>query len=232
MNKKLYGLMNWAGIEEIVYSESDNPHELLGPHKSGRQTVVQAYFPGAEAASIVFEKDGETVEMELADEEGFFAAFVSGRENALPAYHYLVRGKDGNEYVRGEAYRFAPQITQKDTEKFKNGIHYTVYEKLGAHPMILEGVEGVHFAVWAPSVMRASVVGDFNNWDGRTHQMRRLWDSGIFEIFIPDAKPGDNYKFELKLKGGLTYLKADPYGNAAQLRPDIWTPLRGKMGIL
>ncbi len=220
MNKKLYGLMNWAGIEEIVYSESDNPHELLGPHKSGRQTVVQAYFPGAEAASIVFEKDGETVEMELADEEGFFAAFVSGRENALPAYHYLVRGKDGNEYVRGEAYRFAPQITQKDTEKFKNGIHYTVYEKLGAHPMVIDGISGTYFAVWAPNVLRASVVGDFNNWDGRAHQMRRLWDSGIFELFLPDAKPGDNYKFELKLKGGLTYLKADPYGNAAQKRPE------------
>ncbi len=220
MNKKLYGLMNWRGIEEIVYSESDNPHDLLGPHKSGRQTVVQAYFPGAEAASIVFEKGGETVEMELEDEDGYFAAFVSGRENPLPAYHYQVRGKDGNEYVRGEAYRFAPQITRKDTEKFKNGIHYTVYEKLGAHPMVIDGISGTYFAVWAPNVMRASVVGDFNNWDGRAHQMRRLWDSGIFELFLPDAKPGDNYKFELKLKGGRTYLKADPYGNAAQKRPE------------
>ncbi|MCI9438450.1 MAG: 1,4-alpha-glucan branching protein GlgB [Lachnospiraceae bacterium] len=220
MNKKLYGLMNWRGIEEIVYSESDNPHELLGPHKSGRQTVVQAYFPGAEAASIVFEEEGGTVEMEMADEDGFFAAFVSGKESSLPAYHYQVRGRDGKEYTRGEAYRFAPQITRKDTEKFKNGIHYTVYEKLGAHPMVIDGISGTYFAVWAPNVMRASVVGDFNSWDGRAHQMRRLWDSGIFELFIPDVKPGDIYKFELKLKGGLTYLKADPYGNAAQKRPE------------
>ncbi len=220
MNKKLYGLMNWRGIEEIVYSESDNPHELLGPHKSGRQTVVQAYFPGAEAASIVFEEEGGTVEMEMADEDGFFAAFVSGKEGSLPAYHYQVRGRDGKEYTRGEAYRFAPQITRKDTEKFKNGIHYTVYEKLGAHPMVIDGISGTYFAVWAPNVMRASVVGDFNSWDGRAHQMRRLWDSGIFELFIPDVKPGDIYKFELKLKGGLTYLKADPYGNAAQKRPE------------
>ncbi len=220
MNKKLYGLMNWRGIEEIVYSESDNPHELLGPHKSGRQTVVQAYFPGAEAASIVFEEEGGTVEMEMADEDGFFAAFVSGKESSLPAYHYQVRGRDGKEYTRGEAYRFAPQITRKDTEKFKNGIHYTVYEKLGAHPMVIDGISGTYFAVWAPNVMRASVVGDFNSWDGRAHPMRRLWDSGIFELFIPDVKPGDIYKFELKLKGGLTYLKADPYGNAAQKRPE------------
>ena len=146
MNKKLYGLMNWRGIEEIVYSESDNPHELLGPHKSGRQTVVQAYFPGAEAASIVFEEEGGTVEMEMADEDGFFAAFVSGKESSLPAYHYQVRGRDGKEYTRGEAYRFAPQITRKDTEKFKNGIHYTVYEKLGAHPMVIDGISGTYFA--------------------------------------------------------------------------------------
>ena len=84
----------------------------------------------------------------------------------------------------------------------------------------MDGEEGTLFAVWAPNALRVSVVGDFNQWDGRIHQMRRLWDSGIFELFIPDAKCGDNYKFELKIKGGMTYLKADPYGNASQLRPD------------
>ena len=141
---------------------------------------------------------------------------MQGRENQLPIYHYAVKGKDGEERVCGEAYRFDSQITLKDTEKFKNGIHYTVYEKLGAHPMTI----GAIIAVWAPNAMRISVVGDFNGWDGRVHQMRRLWDSGIFELFLPDAKAGDNYKFELKLKGGLTYLKSDPYGNAAQLRPE------------
>ncbi len=110
-------------------------------------------------------------------------------------------------------------ITPEDEEAFAHGVHYTIYEKLGAHPMTLSGEEGVYFAVWAPGAVRVSTVGDFNHWDGRMHQMRRL-PSGIFEIFIPDAKIGDNYKYELKLKGGLTYLKADPYGNAAQLRPE------------
>ncbi|RAZ93480.1 hypothetical protein DK853_40065, partial [Klebsiella oxytoca] len=80
----------------------------------------------------------------------------------------------------------------QDTEKFRNGIHYTVYEKLGAHPMALDGVQGTYFAVWAPGALRVSVVGDFNSWDGRVHQMRRLWDSGIFELFVPGAGPGDN----------------------------------------
>lgn len=236
MDKKLYGLMNWPKIEEIIYSECDNPHELLGPHKSGKQTLVQAYFPGAVEADIVFDvsekeegqhsmeeklmEETQTVRMQLADEDGFFAALLPQKRRDLPPYHYVVKDREGNLRARGEAYRFEPLITSDDTEKFKNGIHYTIYEKLGAHPMVIDGIKGVYFAVWAPNVMRASVVGDFNGWDGRLHQMRRLWDSGIFEIFIPDAKVGDNYKFELKVKGGLTYLKADPYGSAAQLRPE------------
>ena len=219
MNNRLYKMMNWPKIEEIIYSECDDPHTLLGPHKTGKQYLIQAYFPGAKKAELVFEGMEETIPMELADEDGYFAALVPGSDK-LPIYHYIVEDADGNRYVRQEAYRFEPQITKQDTEKFKNGIHYTIYEKLGAHPCVIDGVEGVCFAVWAPAAMRVSVAGDFNGWDGRVHQMRRLWDSGIFELFIPDAAVGDNYKFELKLKGGMTYLKADPYGNAAQLRPE------------
>ncbi|MCM1065727.1 MAG: 1,4-alpha-glucan branching protein GlgB [Eubacterium sp.] len=218
MTNKIYKQMNWAGIEEIIYSESDDPHALLGPHKSGTQTLIQAYFPGAVKVSVILEKTGRAVPMEAADEGGYFAILIP--EKNLKDYHYLVTDNAGMETVHGDPYRFAPQITRNDMDKFCNGIHYTIYEKLGAHPMELDGVKGVYFAVWAPNVLRASVVGDFNNWDGRTNQMRRLEDSGIFEIFLPDAKVGDNYKFEFKLKSGLTYLKADPYGNAAQLRPD------------
>lgn len=86
--------------------------------------------------------------------------------------------------------------------------------------MTVNGVEGVLFAVWAPNAMRVSVVGDFNLWDGRRLPMRRLWDSGIFELFVPGLAAGQLYKYEIKAKGGLTFLKADPYANAAQLRPD------------
>ena len=88
MTNKLYRQMNWPKIEDIIYSESDNPHELLGPHKCGAQTLVQAYFPQAKEAEIVFEKSGETVEMALADEDGYFAAFLPGTEQ--PVYHYKV----------------------------------------------------------------------------------------------------------------------------------------------
>ena len=82
-------------------------------------------------------------------------------------------------------------------------------------------VQGTHFAVWAPNAVRVSVVGDFNHWDGRMHQMSRNAESGVFEIFVPDVKPGECYKYEIKAKGGLTYLKADPYAFGQQLRPEI-----------
>ncbi|MBQ6888992.1 MAG: 1,4-alpha-glucan branching protein GlgB [Lachnospiraceae bacterium] len=218
MDKKLYKLMNWPAIEEIVFSESDNPHTLLGAHTAGNNTVVQTFQPGAEKVTLILKESGQKLKMDMADEEGYFAALVPGKK--IGNYIYEVTDKEGNVKQVGDAYRFEPQITRQDTERFQAGIHYTVYEKLGAHPMTIDGTEGVSFAVWAPNALRVSTVGDFNGWDGRTHQMRRLWDSGIFEIFIPGVKPGDNYKFEIKVKGGLTYLKADPYAFRQQLRPE------------
>ncbi len=232
MNNRLYKLMNWPKIEEIIYSECDAPHELLGPHKAGSQTLVQAFFPGAKEAAIVMEGTEEPIRMERADEDGYFAVLLPMPVKEVPVYHYVVTDGEGVSTDRGEAYRYEPLITKQDTEKFRNGIHYTVYEKLGAHPMALDGVQGTYFAVWAPGALRVSVVGDFNSWDGRVHQMRRLWDSGIFELFVPGAGPGDNYKFELKLRDGLTYLKADPYCNAAQLRPDTASVITDLYGFM
>lgn len=218
MDSKLYKLMYWPTIEEIIYSESDNPHALLGPHKAGNSTLVQCFFPGAVRVTLTLVDTEQSYEMEMADQDGYFAVLIP--EKKVGAYYYIAYREDGSKAIYKDAYRHEPVITKEDTERFNAGIHYTIYEKLGAHPYVLDGEAGTLFAVWAPNAVRVSVVGDFNRWDGRIHQMRRLWDSGIFELFIPDAKAGDNYKFELKVKGGLTYLKADPYGNAAQLRPD------------
>ena len=221
MTKKLYKMMNWADIEAIVYSEEDNPHRLLGPQKKGANLLFQFFYPGASKAWIVIGKNKYA--MEMADEEGYFAQLVPRADlipqTDIPEYHYEV--KCGSSRVKAvlDPYRFAPQITKKDTERFNGGIHDEIYDILGAHPRTLDGVRGVYFAVWAPNAMRVSVVGDFNEWDGRFHQMRRLWDSGIFEIFVPCANVGDNYKFEIKTKSGKVFLKADPYARASQLRP-------------
>ena len=217
MTKKLYKMMNWPVIEEIIYSESQDPHATLGPHVQGNGTLIQAFFPGAQKVTLQLTKDMAEKEMELADDDGFFAVWLPVKN--VGAYRYIVSYENGSVETMQDAYRHECLITAEDEEKFAMGVHYTVYEKLGAHPLNLDGEDGVYFAVWAPNALRVSTVGDFNHWDGRVHQMRKL-PSGIFEIFIPGVKAGDNYKYEIKLKTGLTYLKADPYGNAAQLRPE------------
>lgn len=217
MDNKLYELMNWPKIEAIIYSEEENPHEILGAHVTENGVVIQTYQPAAEKVFVVLEKNGNKVEMELADEEGYFAVLLPGK--SIPAYTYLLTDKEGNEWQEGDPYIYAPQITEQDAKKFNSGIHYEIYEKLGAHPMKIKGTEGVYFAVWAPNAVRVSVVGNFNQWDGRRHQMRKLQSCGIFELFIPRMKTGEIYKYEIRVKGGLLVLKSDPYANAAELRP-------------
>lgn len=217
MNEKLYDMMDWAAIEAVVYSEEDNPHSLLGPHSTEEGILIQTFIPTAVSVSVVLDKTKDKYPMELEDEAGFFAALLPGK--SIPEYTYEVTFDNGLTEEFKDPYCFKPQISEKDTKKFNSGICYDIYEKLGAHPVEIDGVKGVSFAVWAPNAMRVSVVGDFNLWDGRRHQMRRLWDSGIFELFIPGIEKGQLYKYEIKAKGGLTFLKADPYANAAELRP-------------
>ena len=217
MNNKLYKLMNWPVIEEVIYSETSNPHALLGPHPQQSGCLVQMFYPGAKEVILQFQDSMKEIPMEMADEDGFFAVLLPNKKTGV--YRYIIKFEDGNTLTVGDPYRHKSLITSKDEQLFADGIHYTIYDKMGAHPMTLDGDKGTYFAVWAPNAMRVSVVGDFNGWDGRIHQMRKL-STGIFEIFIPDAKVGQNYKFEIKLKSGLTYLKSDPYAFLAQLRPE------------
>lgn len=224
MNKKLYDLMDWAGIEAVIYSEENNPHGILGPHGVKGGTLIQAFWPKAKNMSLKMKGSNEIYPMELVDEEGFYAVLI--KEKYPFSYSYVIELENGDMEERIDPYMFKPFITEKDTIKFNSGIHYTAYDILGAHPMELEGVQGVHFAVWAPAAVRISVVGDFNNWDGRVHQMKKLWSSGIFEVFIPGIGEGELYKFELKLRTGLTYLKSDPYAFGAELRPDTASVVR------
>ena len=103
-------------------------------------------------------------------------------------------------------------LSDFDLYLFGEGNHTRIYDKLGAHPLDVGGTMGVHFSVWAPNALRVSVVGDFNIWDGRVHPMRSLGASGVWEIFIPAAKLGDRYKFELRTRTGDVVLKIDPFG--------------------
>ncbi|MDO4294982.1 MAG: 1,4-alpha-glucan branching protein GlgB [bacterium] len=220
MDRQLYEMMDWAGIEELIYSEASRPHELLGAHATEQGVLVQAFIPTAEKIEVKLTSNGKCYPMEMADEEGFFAVLIP-RKTVVP-YTLLVTYDNGVLEEIHDPYAYAPQITEEDLKKFEAGIHYQIYEKMGAHPMRIGDVSGVYFAVWAPCAMRVSVVGDFNLWDGRRHQMRRLGDGerGIFELFIPGLKVGDIYKYEIKFRNGDPALKSDPYANYAELRPN------------
>jgi 1,4-alpha-glucan branching enzyme len=218
MDKTLYGLMDWAGIEEIVYSEAADPHGLLGPHITDEGLLIQVFIPTAVKIAVKMTADSREFPMELADEAGFYAVLIP--QKVITGYTLLVTYDNGTEEEITDPYSFEPLYTDSDLKKFEAGIHYTIYEKLGAHPMTVQGTEGVYFSVWAPCAMRVSVVGDFNLWDGRRHQMRKLGDSGIFELFIPGLTTGLIYKYEIKHRNSNPQLKSDPYSNFCELRPN------------
>ncbi len=217
MYKTLYDMMDWAGIEELVYSEAANPHEMLGPHVTEQGLLIQTFIPTADAVTVKVKSNGREYPMELMDDPGFFAVLLPRK--TVTDYTLLISYDNGVSEEISDPYAYGSQFEEGDLKKFEAGIYYDVYEKMGAHKMEIKGVSGVYFAVWAPCAMRVSVVGDFNMWDGRRHQMRRLGDSGVFELFIPGLSVGTIYKYEVKAKNGDSMLKADPYGNYAELRP-------------
>lgn len=220
MDKKLYDLLDWAVIEELIYSESSDPHRVLGPHMTENGFLIQTLMPTAKSVTVKL-ADGSQYPMENVDPDGEYQGFYAALlpKKASKGYTYQVTYENDATEELEDPYAFKPQLSDNDLKKFEAGIHYNIYDKMGAHLMKIGSTEGVYFAVWAPCAMRVSVVGDFNLWDGRRHQMRRLGDSGIFEIFIPGLKEGTIYKYEVKTRKGEPMLKADPYGNYSELRP-------------
>lgn len=217
MSDKLYEYMDWPEIEAVVYSEESEPRKILGPRVTEDGILIQSFLPNAVKANIIVTKTKETYEMVREDEAGYFAILIPEKE--IPKYKIEIEDEEGKKSSFYDPYAFPKQISVNEEQQFCAGISYEIYNKLGAHVMTINGIKGVYFAVWAPNAMRVSVVGDFNHWDGRAHQMNRLAVSGIFELFIPGVKPGALYKYEVKAKGSLVYLKADPYANEAELRP-------------
>jgi len=215
MNQKLYDMMDWARIEGLVYSEESNPHEFLGATVTEKGVLIQAYIPTAVSVSVKAGK--EVIKMEMEEESGFFAALLPGE--TVPDYTFEIEYDNGVKESMRDPYNYEPQIPEKVLKKFAAGISYDIYEYLGAHEKTVNGQKGVYFAVWAPNAVRVSLVGDFDLWDGRRLPMRRLDQYGIFELFLPGAEAGLLYKYEVKAKHGLTYLKADPYANASEKVP-------------
>ena len=127
--------------------------------------------------------------------------------------------EDAKAKIASETMGYTPETARNLEEKAISLVGYEIYEKLGAHPMNVDGVDGTLFAVWAPNAERVSVVGNFCNWDGRRYQMRKLDYSGIFELFIPGEFEDEIYKYEIRSKMGEVFMKSDPYAVMSEIRP-------------
>ena len=219
MTDRLYGYMDWPRIEAVVYGEENCPREILGRQEIKNDVLIQCFFPNAKGVKVDSKKSGRKYEMERADEAGFYAVLLPAKE--VSSYEFIVEGEDGKKRRYGDAYRFPSQFTEKEEEMFRQGVYYRAYERLGAHPMVVDRVRGVYFAVWAPNALRVSVVGDFNQWDGRVHPMQKSPSTGLHELFIPRLKPGELYKFEIRMLNGSMFLKTDPYANGRERTPGM-----------
>lgn len=216
-NKRPVFAINWAEVDSLVTGCHDNPHHLLGMHESMDDVYVNAYIPGAESVTVVSKTNKKRYKLTSDRVPGFFSVKIEN-QNSFVYYFDVVFG-DGKKKKIVDPYAFEPVIDPIDISKFNDGIHYEIYEKLGAHPCIVDGIEGVLFAVWAPNAKRVSVVGNFNAWNGKMHAMRRVEYSGIFELFVPELELDEIYKYEILSKNGDVFMKPDPYANATELRP-------------
>jgi 1,4-alpha-glucan branching enzyme len=200
--------------EAIVSGRHADPFNYLGLHFEDDAPVVRVFLPDAATVKVI-DDTGQVSELPRIHEAGLFAGRV-----ASPDQHYRLQARYGDREVEMEdAYRFPPILSDLDLYLLGEGTHLELYDKLGAHPMRHDGVDGVAFAVFAPNARRVSVVGDFNLWDGRRHAMRAR-GHGYWEIFVPGVQPYDKYKYEIIGHDGLMLpLKSDPVGFAAEVRP-------------
>lgn len=220
MNKRLENWVNWVLYDELVKGELNAPKHLLGIHDYGDGQVITVYRSHATKVCVTNASGKNPVAMEeLADD--FYGIYFETKKFKGPNYRIQTTYEDGTTVTTADCYAFYNEvITEYDVYLFAEGKNYDIYNKLGAHPMTLDGVKGTYFAVWAPNARRVSVVGDFNMWDGALHPMHIHSSSGIYELFIPDVMPGAIYKFQILTRNGEILYKADPYGNQAQVRPD------------
>ncbi|MGE0257999.1 MAG: 1,4-alpha-glucan branching protein GlgB [Alphaproteobacteria bacterium] len=208
-----------AEVEAIVNARHGDPFGFLGMHQSSAGLYVRTFLPDAESVSVIESATGQTAaRCERIHPAGLFVASITDRREPF-RYRLRVRW-GGHEQEFEDVYRFGPVLGELDLHLLVEGNHLASYQKLGAHPIVHEGIEGVGFAVWAPNAQRVSAVGDFNGWDGRRMPMRRRHAGGLWEIFVPGLRPGHLYKYELiGPDGALLPLKADPYAGQAEHPP-------------
>jgi 1,4-alpha-glucan branching enzyme len=206
-----------AAMAAVVQGSHGNPYALLGLHQSGKNWIARALVPGADRVTVKSLSGENLGEIEKRHAGGFFEGPISAKQQQPLRFECV---NAGGAWTLTDAYSFGPVLGPMDDYYIGEGNHLKLYDKLGAHAIHHEGADGVHFAVWAPNARRVSVIGDFNGWDGRVHVMRLRLNTGIWESFVPDAKIGQSYKFEIiGQNGNRLPLKADPFARESELRP-------------
>src|SRR5262245_39325436 len=195
-------------IGPVIYGYHENPFEILGPHEieqDGRRALaVRAYLPEAMRAWVVDPADGVTRPMRRIHPAGLYEAVCptdSDIRHPTPdtsPYQLRVTSQSVETHTMHDPYAFPPMMGELDLHLLGEGQHWKSYEKLGAQLRTIDGVAGVNFAVWAPNAESVAVVGDFNMWDRRSHQMRKHIPAGVWELFIPGIGAGTHYKFAVK----------------------------------
>ena len=205
-------------VQSLLRAECADMFSVLGMHEVKDGLAVRAFLPGIADAAVVERGGQRRWPMQRTRDEGLFEVDIDS-ETQLFAYALEVVDLGGGKRVQRDPYSFWPMLNESDRYLFNEGKQYSAQRFLGARPKEVDGVAGAYFAVWAPSARRVSVVGDFNNWDGRCHGMRPLGDSGIWEIFLPQVGAGAVYKYEILTQANELLLKCDPYAFAAELPP-------------
>ncbi|TIS78778.1 MAG: 1,4-alpha-glucan branching protein GlgB [Mesorhizobium sp.] len=211
------GLASAGDVAAIVAGTHSDPFAVLGVHEVDNGFVARCFVPHAEFVTAYTLTGKKAGELSRRHEGGFFEGILSLRKRQPLRYH--ARNAGGDWWLT-DPYSFGPVLGPLDDYYIAEGSHLRLFDKLGAHLIDHEGASGVHFAVWAPNARRVSVVGDFNEWDGRRHTMRVRRDTGIWELFIPDIGAGRPYKYEIIGPDGVRLpLKADPFAFKSELRP-------------
>ncbi len=212
-------------ISQLVEGRHENPFELLGPHdvdQSGRRAMaVRAFLPMSPSAWVVDPAHADqALPMRRIHPAGLFEAICPlPKGDGSPRYMLRVAEENGRKMTTmHDPYSFPHLLTDFDRHLLNEGRHWRCYDRLGAQLRKIDGIDGVNFAVWAPNATSVSLVGDFNNWDGRRHPMRKHIPSGFWELFVPGLSEGTLYKYQIR-HGDWVFEKADPFGFAAEVPP-------------
>jgi 1,4-alpha-glucan branching enzyme len=219
-------------VRALAEGVHETPADVLGLRSEDGAVICRAWQPHATRVDLIDFHNGRTLPMRRIHEAGLFEWSESpGRPFR---YRFRMTDAQGNSWEGEDPYRFPFVLSSFDLHLFNEGTNFRAFEKMGAHPRVVEGVAGSQFAVWAPNALRVSVVGPFNRWDGRCHPMQKRGPGGVWELFVPGIGPGEIYKFEIKGPQGFLQQKSDPYGFAAELRPRsasvVWDPARYTWG--